>query len=178
MGFRCSWIAVEGGDMDWVLKERSLERTEESSSFSEPGYNCLEMPGWSILIADGSDYYMELDEAHASALSKGGRALYFMCSDTVMCSQLAEFADGVEVWKLAYAGMNGVSAVDVTGAPPAQAHEAIAKTRATQEKATPDVDHIYDTTAALGKTLTGYRHDNSVEVAGDANPIKVLRSLD
>ena len=151
-----------------------FERTGDRQDFSEPGFNAVEMPGWSILIADGSDYFLELGEEHAAALSNGGRSLLFMCSDTVMCTHLIEYADAAEVWRISYEGVDGVSAAEITGSAPALVHEALAESQA-EQNADPEADSIYDTTAKAGLAMTGFRHDSAVELPGDPQPVQVLR---
>lgn len=127
MGYRSTWIAVYKQPLDTVLETMGFERTGERDELSEPGFNAVEMPEWSILIADGSDYYTELGEAEAATLSRGGRSLLFTCSDTVMCTQLVEYANGNEVWRIDYEGINGVSEAEVTGNAPPLVHEHLAE---------------------------------------------------
>lgn len=153
-----------------------FERTGGRSEFSEPGFNAIEMPDWSIFIADGTDHFLEVSEEQAAAPSKSGRSLFFTCSDTVMCTQLVEYENGTELWRIDYNGMEGISDAEIAGAAPSIVHEMLAESR--REQAEDDeADYIYDTTAKVGRAMTGFRHDADPEVPGDPEPIQVLRPV-
>src|SRR5688500_15791127 len=100
MGFRCTWIALRGGTRAGVLPQLQLAAQGESDEpVYDPGLYGASLPsGWYLAIADGRDYMDHLKEAHASALSRKGEALFFYTDDTPMCTRLASYQQGELAW--------------------------------------------------------------------------------
>ncbi|MDB5342751.1 MAG: uncharacterized protein JWP89_1128 [Schlesneria sp.] len=168
MGYRVSWIARTGTSMDELLRASRRKRTGECHEFPDVGFYLLELPkgdleAWVVLIADGSDYFMDLDESLAQSLSEGGNeTMYFVCSDTVMVTDLKCFRDGEIVWSIEYDCEDETKRPAITGDAPAIVNEVLKGLRSQQENDA-DTDYIYDLTAEVGCRLVGFRHDTDFE---------------
>ena len=178
MGFRVSWIARRGSSTAELLKAANRYPTGERHDFPDIGCYLVELPGddnapWVMLIASGTDNFADLADESARLLSEdGSETIYFWCSDTVMSTELVCFRNGTESWSVKYDCETGTDRPELKGDLPAVAHEILAKLIA-QQDASADADYIYDMTAELGLALTGFRHDQDLEL-NDPEPFQIL----
>jgi len=159
MGFRASWIAVEGMSEDALLRQLRRKRTGESEAeHYDPGMVVLRRQPWTILFGDGSDHFMEIGADDAAACSAEHRVLFLSLNDTAMQSELRCFEHGVEVWSVVKnAGEPRPPAV--TGSAPASLAAILARLKG-EQAGQGDVDYWYEAPAELAKVLTGFRHDS------------------
>ncbi|TXI10150.1 MAG: hypothetical protein E6Q76_04515 [Rhizobium sp.] len=178
MGFRVSWIARRGESAAELLGVSGRALTGERHEFPDVGWYLLELPGkgergWVLLIADGTEHFLELGAADAEALSVGGQeTVFFTCSDTVMATELRCFRDGREAWSVQYDCGDKTKQPAMSGAVPPIAIEILRTLRETQS-ADGGADYIYDLTAELGRQVVGFRHDTDVE-SDDPAPFQLL----
>jgi len=178
MGYRVSWIALRGTSTAELLSLSQRRPTGERHEFPDVGFYLLELPArrggpWTVLIADGSDNFMELDASQAETLSQGGNeTLYFCCSDTVMTTELMGFKNGSLAWSILYDCADEGKRPALQGDVPAIAHKLLTELRDKQQ-ADEGADYIYDLTAELGRELVGFRHDADAET-DDPEPFQVL----
>lgn len=178
MGYRVSWIARAGTSTEELLTFSKRERTGERHDFCDVGWYLLELPNgvpspWSVLIADGSENYCEINSSDARKLSEGeNETLYFSCSDTVMATVFECFKNGSKDWSIQYSCENKDPQPELTGNVPTVTHELLADLRK-QQLASEGADYIYDLTAELGRKLLGFRHDMDLET-DDPEPFQVL----
>src|SRR5262245_34215183 len=106
MGYRCTWIASQGGSRDSVLPHRRLLRQSQSDeAVYDPGLYGLDLPtGWYLAIGDGWDFMEQLKEDQAAALSRNAEALFFYTDDTPMSTRLASYRHGSLAWAVTYDG--------------------------------------------------------------------------
>jgi hypothetical protein len=147
----------------------------ESSSdeqIYDPGHYAVNTPqGFLVVMGDGSDESETVQPDHAAALSEGGEAIFFTCSDTTMCTTIAGFRDGNQIWSFDHQGSD--EPPTVTGAPPELVRAIVDEVVGEQDEADDDVDVIYDAAARIGLAITGFRHDQTLW-SGDILPIHVL----
>lgn len=181
MGFRVSWIARRGSSTSELLAAVGASATGEREEFPDVGWYLVHLESeargaWTLLLADGSDNFGELDDSIAQSLSMGGaHTLFFWCSDTTMSTQLFAFHNGTLAWSIGHDAEEGGLALE--GALPPEAEAIVSEhTRAQQEAdaAEEGVDHLYEVTADLGRALTGFRHDVDPEGVADEAPFEVL----
>lgn len=134
---------------------------------------------WSLLIADGSDHFADLDAATARALSKQGEAevLFFWCSDTTMNTELFCFRRGEQAWAIQYDCEDSAKRPLLSGDVPAFVGEVVQDLKQTQvesDEAGDEVDHVYDLTAMVGRRITGFEH-SSDPGSVDVEPFQVLQ---
>jgi len=174
MGYRASWLAVKTDDLDAVLQVVGLVRGEElHEAVYDIGHYAVKLATWWVVIGDGSEAMHTVQENHAQVLSAGTEALYFTCNDTSMCARLVAFQNREQAWSLDYDGSNGPGKNELSGAPPALVATAIANAQEEQNKATRQVDYLYDAAPEIGLALTGFRHDQTLS-GGEHLPILVL----
>jgi len=177
MGYRVSWIARQGTDTEQLLRFSRRALTGERHEFPDLGWYLLEMPhvkpAWVLLIADGSDQFMELEPSHAQTLSEdGNETLYFICSDTVMATHMSYYRSGEGVWAIDYECEGDTQSPEILGQPPEVVLEMLARQKAIQAQ-DDDADYLYDLTAEVGRALTGFRHDTP-PATDDPEPFQVL----
>ena len=168
MGFSVSWIARAGTSTEELVRTSGRKLTGDRDDFMDVGWYLLELPSaqkpWVLLIADGSDNFLELEEKHALALSSGGNeTLYFLCSDTVMATCLVCYRDAAPAWAIHYSCE--------AGAPMLQGEVPLLAKRQIAESAEPE--DLYEVTAKLVLALVGFRHDCEPETE-DEEPFQLL----
>src|ERR671910_597555 len=106
VGFQVSWLARKGTKGTQLLQEAGMRATDEQQPAPDDGLFLLEVPPsetgpWSMLIADGADYYDGIEKEDAEDLSKGDHeVLFFRCDDSAFASELLLFRDGTLVWSI------------------------------------------------------------------------------
>jgi hypothetical protein len=169
MGFRASWVAVNGGDLDAMLELTKLacvdvdEVAPTASVIEKRLFAAKLRSGWTVLVAVGSDDYDRLGARHARALSQGAKdALHFRCNEASMTSELNAYRDAKNVWSVEYVGTDGVAAPDLTGEVPPLVDEVIDRIAREQRSAGPGVDLMFDCPTLIGEAMTGFRHDSTL----------------
>lgn len=172
MGFRVSWIARTGDSTQELLSALNLIPTGERDDFADIGHCLLQLPSNDppcvLLIASGTDHYMDLNATHAQFLSRDDHeCIYFWCSDTVMMTQLISFRDGKEAWSITYNCEDEAMRPAMSGDVPEKAYELLEALRAEAETGNGG-DYLYELTADLGLYLVGFRHDQDLETEDPA----------
>lgn len=175
MGFRSSWIARRGTSTTELLTQTGFAPTGERWEYSDVGVQLVVIPEgergpWSILVASGTQHFTEIRDEDARAVSRSSEALFFWCSDTTMATELSCWRDGRPAWRIAYSCEIGEPQQD--GDVPPEAEAILERLRAAQAKRD-GADHLYELTAEVGRSLTGFRHDQDV-VTGEPSPYRVL----
>lgn len=178
MGFRVSWIARSGTSTQELLNLLGRRPTGERHDYPDSGHSLLELPSAEsprvLLIAVGTEYYMDLTASHAEMLSRGGHeCLYFWCSETVMITWLTCFRDGKEAWSVTYNCEDEKMPLVIKGDVPKVAHEIVEELRAQEEDADSDSGYLFEVTGDLGLSIVGFRHDQDLET-DDPTPFQVL----
>ncbi len=178
MGFRVSWIAVQGISADELLRGAGRERTKKRDAIPDVGWYLLELPAetsaWTFLIADGRDNYRDLERAYAKSLSENNReTLFFRCNETLMSSDFRCYRNGEEAWSVIYKSSDETKQPLIGGEPPDVVHERLARLKSLQTQDA-GADYLYDLTAEIGLQLTGFRHDIDPKT-DDKVPFQVLK---
>jgi len=177
MGYRTAWIARQGTTTEQLLALSERRPTGERHEFADVGWYLLEMPAatppWVLLLADGTNNFTAISAHDAQGLSADGQEmLYFVCSDTVMVTELRCYRDGREIWAIKYDGQVKNKRLVISGEPPEVVQQTLAKLRSLQEEDEHE-DDVYELTIAVGAALTGYRHDCDID-SEDPTPFQVL----
>jgi hypothetical protein len=179
MGFRVSWIARTGYSTEELLSVLGHAPSGERDEFADVGHYLLEMPGNDppcvLLIASGTDHFMDLRADHAEMLSRDDHeCIYFVCSDTVMITELRSFRDGKEAWSIVYNCSDETMQPAMHGDVPEIAHTFLRDLQA-KEAEGDGGDYLYELTGDVGQYLVGFRHDRDL-VSDDPAPFQHLGS--
>jgi hypothetical protein len=163
------------------MNRLDLTRTGRRCDLPDLGFYLLEVPEaekgpWSIVIADGSDFFAELTEELAHDASEGGEVLYFWCSDTTMNSEIVCLRDRRVIWAIRYDCEGSSPQPKLEGEVPNDAQEVLDSMLEAQresDEAGDDVDHLYEITALAGRIWTGFKHDAGANCE-DPEPFQVL----
>lgn len=163
MGYRISWIARRSADPGELLDALELAATGECDEFLDTGWYLLEpRDDWRIVIADGSDYYGELEPEDAEELSKNAReTVFFTCSDTVMHSDVIAYRDGKRLWSIAYR-CDDAERPSIEGDAPAfvlELERAVRRAQQVEDETENPADILYSLPARVGAAMTGFDHD-------------------
>lgn len=167
MGYRCRWLAIRGRDRTDVLARLKFGVEAELSEVHDPGLYAVEIDGWLVVIGAGWDFMDLVTRLAAARLSSrcGAEVLYLYTDDTPMTAEITSFLEGQVQWSILYDGTAGPGRATTEGALPPEAKPIIAARQEAQKAAGPkaNVDHVYDTVAALGLALIGFRHDRTLD---------------
>lgn len=156
-----------------MLAQLQLTATDElQEEVYDPGLYAVAVGDWFVVIGDGSDFMDLVGRDQAIALSKHAPAVYFFTDDAPMCAEITSFVAGQPAWTVSYDGSGGVSTPTLEGIVPTAVQSILAEARKEQNAAGPDVDHMYDVAANLGRALVGFRHD---ETLADAAHLPILQ---
>lgn len=161
MGFKISWLAVQGADRAAMLDHLGLADTGEVDQANEAPFSVADLPtGWTIVWANDFDY---ADDQRASRLSALGPTLSVQLHEGVMYAQARYYTFGERRWSIVYD--SDEDKIDQDGALPVQAAEIEAACRAEQaaaDAAGEPVSHLFDFPLRVAKSLCGFRHDNQL----------------
>jgi hypothetical protein len=156
MGFSHSFIAARGVERAALLEQLALTETGETGDvdIALGGFGLSEFPdGWLIVACDE---YNLLDRAPLAALSQSGEIVAARLEEHVMASEAAGFANGQEVWRVAYTSEDDPDNLRVTGTPPV----ALARLRdaALAEQAADGEGggYLFETPLELATSLCGF----------------------
>ncbi|MEZ4317573.1 MAG: hypothetical protein R3F61_08710 [Myxococcota bacterium] len=150
MGFRASWLASSRE----VVRDLANEMGEAhpADEAEDVGVYELRRRDGAVLLASGGDDMDRIDRALAQQASAGGEVVWWRGDEGDMAAQVAVFAEGQELWAVAYD-----EAIARSGAVPAWAEELL--DRAQAEAATVPHDACFEAVVVLGEKLAGLRFD-------------------
>ncbi|MES2341531.1 MAG: hypothetical protein V4597_07625 [Pseudomonadota bacterium] len=177
MGLTLSWVAVEGIGKDEALGRLGLEDSGDPAEFWQRRVQtCAELPNGQVLLARG-----EVDAftaAELAALSRDSRLLSAYCSETVMFSGAAGWAEGVRRWAIDHDPERGLSDLNVEGDAPPELTAILAAARAAQAEEggdEADVDVVFDVPKDLVGALCGWCPDEDNAAWGEIEFTRLRR---
>ena len=162
MGYRISWLAVDGVDKQTVYKRLGLTATCETGlAFDHPTTGRQLENGWTVVGFDELGHELVDDDA-MKKLSADWTVLACNFCETTMCSTVHFWKNGVELWSVWHFSNDTVDHLEVGGDPPEEFEAIEQKYRALQaeeEAAEALVDHMIEIPIALAAHVTSFRHD-------------------
>jgi hypothetical protein len=160
MGWTSSWTAVENTDVREILSLLGVAETGELlDEWCDPGLCWLRVGTWVVVLCDGFQNHQRITATEARALSAGRCVLHLEQSDFSMCDSLTCYLNGAVVWEIDHRA-GELSSPSIAGDPPPQLAGILTEYRKRQAAADPSVDYLYEVVPELGRTLTGFRHDD------------------
>lgn len=163
MGFRISWLAVEGLEKPEMLDQLGLCDTGKPDPHNEAPFSAAALPtGWSVLWANDEGY---VTAERAARLSARAQVLAVTVDETCMHCHVRSFENGSERWRLWHEGDEVIDHLGRIGEPPPDAAIIEAEQRVLQEAEGPgaEVDFLFDIPTRLAERLCGFKHDAMVE---------------
>ena len=181
MGYRCRWIAVRAGDGAEILSFLRFSIVQElREQVYDTGLHAVAMPGWFVVIGDGSEFMDLVERSHAEGLSERNEAILFCADDSDLYAEVSSYVGGVTSWSISYNGGAGAEAPTVDGNVPASTLSLLAAAVDEQDAASegkPAFDRIYEAVAEIARGVVGFRHDQTSS-AGEHLPVYRLEPLD
>lgn len=166
MGFSLSWIAARGHSPQVVRAAIGLRPTGRHEDFPESHISAAQLPNGLYLVV------FDRQELTSSQLSQYSSKFDLFCGfveEHVMCSSVAEWQRGIELWSVIHDAQKGILNLEVKGIPPANLaaiRDGLFAEQKDEDPQQPEVDHIFDIAVELAKELTGYRYDRDIEGVG------------
>jgi hypothetical protein len=155
MGWKVSWIGVQGRDKAEVLASLGLEDSGSEGDFLDSEFSLLEMPGgWTVFFSTNMMWATPEQVALASA---GGEAVGCQMSEGIMYSGASGFENGVQKWSLVHY-LEEEKVLEVEGKPPGE-FAAIRDEAFRQQEGKEHVDYLFEVPVALTAAICGFRPD-------------------
>ena len=158
MGFKHSWIAVQGLEPEHALAMLGMEVAEvlERDYFPD-GIGMTTLPdGWLLFLADRS---ADALSGKLRALADAGPAVGCDISEMLMCSEAVGFEGGKQAWRVEYDCSAGRYTLKTEGNLPPQLDAIFLEARAAQEAEGGEdagVDCMFDVPAKLAQSICGF----------------------
>jgi hypothetical protein len=174
MGYRCRWIAVRASERAEALSELQFSVTQElGEAVHDTGLYAVAIADWFVVIGDGRDFMDLVERRQAERLSVRDEVLFFYTDDSEMYAELTCYRSGETSWSVFYDGSDGIAEPTIDGPVPDRAQSIIAAALDEQKAAGEDAaDYIYDAVAEIGRTLAGFRHDQTL---GDGEHLPIYQ---
>jgi hypothetical protein len=161
MGYRISWLAVDGIDKQAVYERLELGPTGETGlAFDHPTTGRQLENGWTVVGFDELGHEL-VDEKSMKRLSVDWTVLACNYCETTMCSTVHLWKKGEEVWSVWHFSNDTVDDLAAGGDLPEEFDAIEQKYRALQAEEAADarVDHMIEIPIALAAHMTSFRHD-------------------
>ena len=161
MGYRISWLAVQGLAKDRTLAILNLSDTGEPDEANEAPLSVADLPdGWTVLWSNDETYASDDRAAHMSRA--GASVIAAHVNETCMHSTVSFFAGGERLWRIHHEGDQRIDFLETDGDLPLQAFDIEAHARASQAAEDVDraeVDWLFEIPLEVARTVCGYKHD-------------------
>jgi hypothetical protein len=162
MGYRISWLAVQGGDKRAVYDRLGLAPTGETGlAFDHPTTGSQLPSGWTIVGFNEMGHRLVEDD-EVKRLSAGWTVMACNLCETTMCSTATLWKDGEEVWSVFHFSNDGVDDLTAGGDFPPEFDTIEAHYRALQAKESAgdaEVDYMIEIPMALATHVTTFVHN-------------------
>lgn len=170
MGYSIAWIAVAGKTKEEVLLALGLADTGEPDEANESPVSGAGLPGGAYLLFFNDVVHPATRPELMARLSSEGTALGCQLAEHAMVSASFQYAHGEQAWEVMHDADLGIDHLDVTGTPPVQLAEPLARMRAAHERASgadANVDYLFEVPILLAAAISGYRHDRVALASGE-----------
>lgn len=164
MGYRISWLAIQGADKDAVYERLGLKPTGRTSFAFDPNdpIAIKQLPsGWTI-VAFNEMYHELVHDEKVKRLSDGWTVMACNLCETTMCSSASLWKNGGEIWSVYHFSEEDRPDIETDGDLP-PAFTAIEQTyrtsQAEYDREGSDVDCMIEIPLALAKQITSFVHD-------------------
>jgi hypothetical protein len=165
MGASLSWFAVRGKKPEEVLQTYGLKNVGKAYR-NTPFCGGILPSGWFLLIHGRHEFTND----EARRLSKDCEVGACFVEEHVMVSCAAGWRSGEQIWCITHNSEEGSEHLDVEGDPPAgfaEIRDSLTKRQKEAEGVDLRVDFIFDIPVKLVKEITGYSHNDRLEVTFD-----------
>lgn len=157
MGASLSWFAFSGKAPELILQDFGLKSAGKVYR-ETPFHGGLLPSGWYLVIHGRHEF----TEDEVQRLSRDCEVVACFVEEHVMVSSVAGWKNGREIWSVTHDAQKDDDHLEVRGKPPI-AFDAI-RERLTKQQEEGGADFIFDIPVALAKDITGYRHDEVLEI--------------
>lgn len=173
MGFRVTLIAVTGKDPATIHREFAVEPTGTFVDFPDAPVAGAQVPAgpYVLYINDG----ILPSDALLARLSQDASLMTCTVNETVMCSDVCAWSQGIEQWTVTHDCQFGINHLETSGEVPRPFHEIRERLCGLQASST-DVDYVFDVPVELFVAMGGIRYDQDIPEA-DPNPWQVLTRI-
>ncbi|MBU6452807.1 MAG: hypothetical protein KGS72_13555 [Cyanobacteria bacterium REEB67] len=168
MGYSLSWLAVKDVDIDKILQELQMERTDSAGEYYRNGPPCyLDMNnGWHLVSFGWQDILTE-SAPLLERLSLLGDVVAVFVEESNMVSSAGGWKNGSRRWLVSHELDLGDAHLETSGEMPECFDSVLAKTKADTEKAAAakskfKCDYYFDIPVQIGYRMVGFLHDRDV----------------
>jgi hypothetical protein len=161
MGFRISWLAVQGMSKDDLLDHFGLYDTGTHDEANEADLSAAELPtGWTVLWSNDPTF---AKIAICAPLSRRVPVISCWVNETSMFSSVNWFAGGDLAWFVGHDGSSGpIDNLTNEGAP--EEYQPLIDMHLAQQIASDAqepglVDYVFDIPIEIARSITGFRYD-------------------
>jgi hypothetical protein len=164
MGLSLSWVATKTASPQEVLAAMELRPTGKKEDFPKSRLSAAQLSNGFYVVKFSRK---ELRQSKLKEFSRAFDLLYGFVEEHVMCSTVASWHNGKEIWSVAHDAQEGVMHLVEKGSLPTGL-AAIRDRLFTEQKSRgqEDVDCIFDIPVELAAEITGYRYDQDIEGLG------------
>ena len=166
MGYSQSSLAVFRKPADAVLASLALRPTGERAAFPESPFVSATLPsGWFLVVADGAEHDI-ISEERLGQLSTACQVVTCTVEEHVMVSEATGWRDGQRLWRVTHDAQTSIEDLQTEGELPsafAAIRDRLAEEQRTAGGKDSDTDYFFDIPVELAMSLTGYRHDATIQ---------------
>jgi hypothetical protein len=162
MGYKISWLAVQGVDKNAVYERLGLVPTGEvGPAFEHTVTGSQLSSGWTI-VGFNELYHKLVHDDEMQRLSAGWTVMACNLCETTMCSTTSLWKDGEEVWGVWHFSNDSVDHLEMGGDLPPE-FDVIEKhyraLQAEEKSGDAEVDYMIEIPVALATHITTFVHD-------------------
>lgn len=161
MGASLSWFAVRGKTPESVLQHFGLKNV--GKEYRDTPFCGGELPSGWYLVNHGRH---EFTDDEARRLSRDCEVVACFVEEHVMVSSAAHWKNGAQIWSVTHDAGEGDGHLEVRGQPPA-GFAAICDRLTKQQEDEGGADFIFNIPVDSAKEMTGYSHEESLEITFD-----------
>ena len=161
MGDSLSWFAVRGKTPEAVLRDFGLKNV--GAAYRDTPYCGGMLPSGWFLVTHG---WHEFSTNEVRSLSRDCEVIACFVEEHVMVSRAAGWKDGKQIWSVSHGADDSDDNLEVEGEPPA-GFPMIRDRLIKQQEEDGGADFIFNIPIDLAKEITGYSHEDSLEISFD-----------
>jgi hypothetical protein len=166
MGFRISWLAIEGADKDTICERLGLKPTGRTSFAFDPNdpIAVKQLPSGWMIVGFNEMYHELVRDEKVKRLSDGWTVMACNLCETTMCSSASLWKSSREIWSVYHFSEEDRPDLETEGdLPPAftaieQTYRAL---QAERDREGSDVDCMIEVPMALAKQITSFVPDET-----------------
>jgi hypothetical protein len=156
MGFKISWVGVQGAGKEEVLAATGLRDPGEADEYNESPFSGADIPNdWFILFSN--DFGFASPERLA-LISRHCSIVACQVHEGIMASTAFLYDRGECIWEIVHDAQNGPYDLSFDGSLPPQFRMICETLQHQQDKRGADVDYIFDIPVETAAAVCGFRY--------------------